>query len=175
MKKSLDKQTIHWCEVSSSPLQAVCCADHEHCCPHDYTCNMQTGTCEKKNLNVLGHIVPQSKVERLEPRGPEDAADVPCDSTGEFQCSKRDTCCKLSATEWACCPSPRVCSHVTHHQQSMISFMATAKKSWKYVITLPNVCYKMGKLNKNLNYRWTLSLENVSLNMEVFSSVFSFR
>uniref|UniRef100_A0A3B4APR3 Granulins domain-containing protein n=1 Tax=Periophthalmus magnuspinnatus TaxID=409849 RepID=A0A3B4APR3_9GOBI len=27
--------------------QAVCCEDHEHCCPQSYTCNMQTGTCEK--------------------------------------------------------------------------------------------------------------------------------
>uniref|UniRef100_A0A3B4TWP4 Granulin b n=1 Tax=Seriola dumerili TaxID=41447 RepID=A0A3B4TWP4_SERDU len=88
-------------------VKAVCCADHEHCCPQGYTCNMQTGTCEKKK-DALVHTLPQSKVVRSEPRDTEDDTDVPCDSTGEFRCPKQETCCKMSATEWACCPSPRV-------------------------------------------------------------------
>ncbi|XP_022598270.1 granulins isoform X5 [Seriola dumerili] len=96
-------------------VKAVCCADHEHCCPQGYTCNMQTGTCEKKK-DALVHTLPQSKVVRSEPRDTEDDTDVPCDSTGEFRCPKQETCCKMSATEWACCPSPRAtcCSDSKH-------------------------------------------------------------
>lgn len=85
-------------------VKAICCADHEHCCPQGYTCNMQTGTCEKKSHDVLVHTLPQSRVVM---RDAEDGADVLCDSTGVFHCSKQDTCCKISVTEWACCPSPR--------------------------------------------------------------------
>ncbi|KAF3704026.1 Granulins Proepithelin [Channa argus] len=96
-------------------VKAVCCADHEHCCPHDYTCNMQTGTCEK-NLDVLVNSLPQSRVGRSEPRDAEDDADTPCDGSEEFSCPKQNTCCKISAAEWACCPSPRAicCSDSKH-------------------------------------------------------------
>ncbi|KAM4884557.1 progranulin [Sylvia borin] len=27
--------------------QAVCCGDHQHCCPRGYTCNVATESCEK--------------------------------------------------------------------------------------------------------------------------------
>ncbi|XP_041818405.1 granulin b [Chelmon rostratus] len=107
-------QTGEW---GCCPLvKAVCCADHEHCCPQGYTCNMETGTCEKKNRDVLVRSLPHSKVVRSEPRDAGGDADVPCDGTGEFHCPERDTCCKISATEWACCPSPRaVCCSDSKH------------------------------------------------------------
>nr|CBN81736.1 Granulins [Dicentrarchus labrax] len=107
-------QTGEW---GCCPLvKAVCCADHEHCCPQGYTCNMQTGTCEKKSHEALVGTVPLSRVVRPEPGGAEGDEDVPCDSAGEFHCPERDTCCKLSATEWACCPSPRaVCCSDSKH------------------------------------------------------------
>ncbi|XP_062270247.1 granulin b [Platichthys flesus] len=94
-------------------VKAVCCADQEHCCPQGYTCNMQTGTCEKKNLDELIQTLPQIKVVRS---GAGDAEDVPCDSTGEFLCPGTDTCCKTSSTEWACCPSAKAtcCSDSKH-------------------------------------------------------------
>ncbi|XP_029383919.1 multiple epidermal growth factor-like domains protein 6 isoform X5 [Echeneis naucrates] len=94
-------------------VKAVCCADHEHCCPQGYTCNMQTGTCEKKQWDALVHAVPQTKVVQPEPR---DDGDVPCDAAEEFRCSKQETCCRKSATEWTCCPSPRAtcCSDSKH-------------------------------------------------------------
>lgn len=83
--------------------QAVCCTDHEHCCPQGYTCNMQTATCDKKEQAPLVHVLPQSRV------GPsEDDADVACD------CPEQESCCRSSASEWACCPSPRVRSHRPH-------------------------------------------------------------
>ncbi|XP_059180890.1 granulin b [Centropristis striata] len=104
-------QTGEW---GCCPLvKAVCCADHEHCCPQGYSCNMQTGTCEKKSGDELVLSLPQSRVVRPEPRDPED---VPCDSTGEFHCPKHETCCKVSAAAWACCPSPRaVCCSDSRH------------------------------------------------------------
>ncbi|CAG03026.1 unnamed protein product [Tetraodon nigroviridis] len=85
-------------------VKAVCCEDHEHCCPQGYSCRMETGTCEKKNHGAPVFSVPQR---RLLPSGagrPEGLA--PCGGTGEFHCPKEDTCCPTSATEWACCPSP---------------------------------------------------------------------
>lgn len=107
-------QTGEW---GCCPLvKAVCCADHEHCCPQGYTCNMQTKTCEKKNHNVLVLTVPQSKVVPSESRDTDEDRDIPCDSTGEFHCPERDTCCRISASEWACCPSPKAvcCSDLKH-------------------------------------------------------------
>uniref|UniRef100_A0A8C7ZWR7 Granulin b n=1 Tax=Oryzias sinensis TaxID=183150 RepID=A0A8C7ZWR7_9TELE len=90
-------------------VKAVCCADHEHCCPQSYTCNMQTGTCEKK----AGQGLPLS---RVVPAQPQDAHDVPCDGTGEFKCPKQNTCCRISATAWGCCPSPgAVCCMDSKH------------------------------------------------------------
>lgn len=108
MLHALWNARIRWKILVPCRLQAVCCADHEHCCPQGYTCNMQTGTCEKKNHGELFRTLPLSKVVQSEPRDTEDDADIPCDSAGEFHCPERDTCCKISASEWACCPSPRV-------------------------------------------------------------------
>ncbi|XP_029933758.1 granulin b [Myripristis murdjan] len=96
-------------------VKAVCCEDHEHCCPQGYTCNMQTGTCEKKALDLLLRTVPLSQVVESKRRHNEEE-DVPCDSTGKFRCARQDTCCKTSATEWACCPSPKaVCCADSKH------------------------------------------------------------
>ncbi|XP_054622865.1 granulin b [Dunckerocampus dactyliophorus] len=73
-------------------VKAVCCPDREHCCPQGYTCNMETGTCEKAMLAV--EAVPANDTL------------VPCDVTGLFGCPERETCCQNSNSEWACCPSP---------------------------------------------------------------------
>ncbi|XP_068439394.1 granulin b [Clinocottus analis] len=94
-------QTGEW---GCCPLvKAVCCADREHCCPQGYTCNMQTGTCEK----TLRPPVPLLRVVRPDAEASERGGDVPCDVTGEFRCSERHTCCRASASTWACCPSPQ--------------------------------------------------------------------
>ncbi|XP_061563667.1 granulin b [Cololabis saira] len=107
-------QTGEW---GCCPLvKAVCCADHEHCCPQGYTCNMQTKTCEKKMHAWPLAPLPLSEVVRSEPRDGADGEDVPCDGTGEFSCPKHHTCCKVSATEWACCSSPQaVCCADSRH------------------------------------------------------------
>lgn len=87
-------------------LQAVCCADHQHCCPHDYSCNMQSKTCEK-NIQGVPESVPLSRVEL-----PSQPRQVPCDPAGHFHCSEWETCCRVADSEWACCPSPKVPLHL---------------------------------------------------------------
>uniref|UniRef100_A0A1A8NME6 Granulin b n=1 Tax=Nothobranchius rachovii TaxID=451742 RepID=A0A1A8NME6_9TELE len=97
-------------------VKAVCCDDHEHCCPQGYSCNMKTSTCEKKIDSLLLTTLPQSEVVRSEPREAEDDGDVSCDSTGVFHCSKQETCCKVSDTEWSCCPTHKaVCCSDSKH------------------------------------------------------------
>jgi hypothetical protein len=37
----------------SCPLpQAVCCDDHQHCCPNGYTCDTKDGRCLKGEISV---------------------------------------------------------------------------------------------------------------------------
>ncbi|XP_029562755.1 progranulin isoform X1 [Salmo trutta] len=95
-------------------VKAVCCTDHEHCCPQGYSCNMQTGTCEKPVEGVVTHTIPQTKVSQQ--RAVETGIDVKCDGAGEYRCPKLQTCCKTSPTEWSCCPEPKAvcCADATH-------------------------------------------------------------
>ncbi|XP_077407642.1 granulin b [Vanacampus margaritifer] len=80
-------------------VKAVCCDDHEHCCPQGYSCNMATGTCEKPMMTTM-------KTKTM----------VPCDAAAAFACTERETCCRSSATQWACCPSPQAvcCADMKH-------------------------------------------------------------
>lgn len=113
------------------PLQAVCCEDHQHCCPQGYTCNMKTGTCDKKDKNVLTHTLHQIKVVQPQSQFSEDDVGVPCDSTGDLQCSKSETCCKTSPSGWACCPSPQVSVH--HWPLYLCFFFFFTIKWWQDV------------------------------------------
>ncbi|XP_067869322.1 progranulin-like [Heterodontus francisci] len=70
--------------------EAVCCEDHEHCCPHGYTCNIGAGTCEKESLSVPWEVKQSS------------LADVKCEDTSH--CQSPATCCKIASGIWACCP-----------------------------------------------------------------------
>ncbi|MFT7809522.1 Granulins precursor-like [Arapaima gigas] len=83
-------------------VKAVCCPDHEHCCPQGYTCNMKEGTCEK---NSAVKEVPATRVSGPDPEEPQ------CGG-----CSDSETCCRSSAASWACCPSPKAvcCSDMKH-------------------------------------------------------------
>ncbi|PWA21451.1 hypothetical protein CCH79_00003239, partial [Gambusia affinis] len=97
-------------------LKAVCCPDHEHCCPQGYTCNMQTQTCEKKGYNLQLTAALLSKVEQPALREALEETNVQCDSTGVFLCPPKSTCCKISATEWSCCPFVKAecCADMKH-------------------------------------------------------------
>lgn len=87
------------CVVS---LQAVCCEDHEHCCPQGYTCNLEFGTCVKAS-NVRSVALT-----RLQTHTDAHLEEVLCDES--TRCSKTQTCCRLSDSTWACCPYKEVWS-----------------------------------------------------------------
>uniref|UniRef100_A0A8D0H4N2 Granulin n=1 Tax=Sphenodon punctatus TaxID=8508 RepID=A0A8D0H4N2_SPHPU len=81
--------------------EAVCCEDHQHCCPWGYTCNVGTQTCEKRGdawlfLGGLGAVAP------LLPSSSALGWDVACDA--QHYCRDRQTCCQNSSGGWACCP-----------------------------------------------------------------------
>lgn len=84
-------------------LQAVCCPDKEHCCPHGYTCNIAANSCQKL-VTLQLDSVPMTPVYLLEHQP--QLRDVKCDDT--TSCPDGETCCRLSATTWGCCPSPNV-------------------------------------------------------------------
>ncbi|XP_015269644.1 PREDICTED: granulins-like, partial [Gekko japonicus] len=81
---------------------AVCCADHQHCCPSGYTCNLKAQTCEKQQQpqSPTAEGV-QASVSLSPPRAATSGRDVPCDA--QHYCHDRQTCCQTS-TGWACCP-----------------------------------------------------------------------
>uniref|UniRef100_A0A8C7CLP7 Granulin a n=1 Tax=Oncorhynchus kisutch TaxID=8019 RepID=A0A8C7CLP7_ONCKI len=106
------------CQLSTGqwgccPLRkAVCCADEEHCCPQGYSCNMGSGTCQKR-MFLQFQTVPLTRVSAPEPPTPQEK-EIHCG--GPFVCNNEETCCKVSATTWACCPVPNAvcCSDMKH-------------------------------------------------------------
>ncbi|XP_010864960.4 granulin b isoform X1 [Esox lucius] len=92
-------------------VKAVCCADQEHCCPQGYSCNMQTGTCDKK---VEGPALSRAPMTRV--TAGDAGVDAKCDADGRYRCPERQTCCKTSPTEWSCCPAPQAvcCADAKH-------------------------------------------------------------
>ncbi|XP_053094900.1 granulin b isoform X2 [Pangasianodon hypophthalmus] len=77
-------------------VKAVCCEDHEHCCPQGYTCDLQSGTCIKPSTT---HTLALTLVHTL---SEQDEDEVMCDATR--RCPKSQTCCRIPDNEWACCP-----------------------------------------------------------------------
>ncbi|XP_071241991.1 progranulin-like isoform X2 [Salvelinus alpinus] len=106
------------CQLSTGqwgccPLRkAVCCADEEHCCPQGYSCNMGSGTCQKL-MFLQFQTVPLTRVSAPEPPTSQEK-EIHCG--GPFVCNNEETCCKVSATTWACCPVPNAvcCSDMKH-------------------------------------------------------------
>lgn len=91
-------------EWGCCPLEnAVCCPDKEHCCPHGYTCNIATNSCQKL-LMLQVENVPLTPVYLPDYSPP--LRDVKCDD--QTSCSDGQTCCRMSATQWGCCPLPNV-------------------------------------------------------------------
>ncbi|KAL2102042.1 hypothetical protein ACEWY4_003803 [Coilia grayii] len=77
-------------------VKAVCCDDHEHCCPQGYTCKLQSGTCVKPSGGDTP--VPFSPLSELQ----QPSQNVQCDQ--ETHCKTDQTCCRTSDSSWACCP-----------------------------------------------------------------------
>uniref|UniRef100_A0A8C5KV58 Progranulin n=1 Tax=Jaculus jaculus TaxID=51337 RepID=A0A8C5KV58_JACJA len=72
---------------------AVCCEDHQHCCPAGYTCNVKARSCEKD--------AGSTQAAALLGLG-SNAGNVEC-GQGHF-CHDNQTCCRNSRKGWACCP-----------------------------------------------------------------------
>ena len=87
---------------------AVCCNDHEHCCPSGYTCQTGTGECVRGLVRIPWKskeqaIVAQALVNMVQ-----------CDST--HYCPDGNTCCRLASGQWGCCPVPNaVCCDDHQH------------------------------------------------------------
>ncbi|XP_072926768.1 granulin b isoform X2 [Hemitrygon akajei] len=82
---------------------AVCCDDHEHCCPHGWNCTPDTGRCYQKDISIPWMTKSPALVKEI-------AADVKC------SCQSDQTCCKNPLGEWGCCPLPvAVCCEDQKH------------------------------------------------------------
>ncbi|XP_062363959.1 progranulin isoform X2 [Cinclus cinclus] len=92
--------------------QAVCCGDHQHCCPRGYTCNLATESCEK--LLAPTPLVPTTAAPRQAPSAPHWAPPVPLRATGHSgglmpcsatgSCHRGQRCCQARGGSWGCCP-----------------------------------------------------------------------
>lgn len=81
-----------------SALQAVCCADHVHCCPQGYTCDPSWGICQESS-HVLPWAPKQSAL-TTQSHG------IRCNAT--VSCEEGQTCCKGVSGDWRCCQLPNV-------------------------------------------------------------------
>ncbi|XP_007953424.1 progranulin [Orycteropus afer afer] len=88
--------------------EAVCCSDHQHCCPHDYTCTGE-GQCQKGDKVVVAlKKMPARQVSLPLAR------DATCDK--HTSCPVGQTCCPSLSGGWACCQLPHaVCCEDRQH------------------------------------------------------------
>uniref|UniRef100_A0A8B9CGV9 Granulin precursor n=1 Tax=Anser brachyrhynchus TaxID=132585 RepID=A0A8B9CGV9_9AVES len=83
-----------------TPPQAVCCKDHQHCCPRGYTCNVATQSCEK----LLAATPLRSPAPAGSPLRP--VATIPGDTARA--CLPGQRCCRSKDGAWARCPFAQV-------------------------------------------------------------------
>lgn len=97
-----------WCESRTPTLtspQAVCCADGSHCCPNHYKCDEHKTSCIKGEV-VIPWYTKLPATTSVQVHAAAKYRDVPCD--GKTSCKDGETCCKMSAAKWGCCPIPNV-------------------------------------------------------------------
>ncbi|KAM6450019.1 progranulin isoform 2-T2 [Liasis olivaceus] len=78
---------------------AVCCEDHQHCCPSGYTCNVAAQSCEKRQW--LGPMAAAGG-QLISSQTAVSSQDVLCGE--QHYCHEGQTCCKAKGGGWACCP-----------------------------------------------------------------------
>lgn len=91
------------CVPIRSPPKAVCCKDHQHCCPRGYTCNAATQSCEKL-LAATPLRFPVPAGPPLSP--PRPVATIPADTARA--CPPGQRCCRSKDGSWARCPFAQV-------------------------------------------------------------------
>uniref|UniRef100_A0A3B4XZU2 Granulins domain-containing protein n=1 Tax=Seriola lalandi dorsalis TaxID=1841481 RepID=A0A3B4XZU2_SERLL len=86
--------------------EAVCCDDHETCCPHGTTCDLTTGSC----LGPSGSTPLKQKTPAFTT-----PALTTCDA--HTSCPQYTTCCFMASSQkWGCCPLPEaVCCADGNH------------------------------------------------------------
>ncbi|XP_070704425.1 granulin a isoform X2 [Pempheris klunzingeri] len=115
-------------------VQAVCCDDHEHCCPAGTTCDLATLTCQSASGSTPMHqkipafvtaaptaeSTPQMEEEEAEEdevmtgeEEEEEEEEENKDAEGRIQCDahtscpQSTTCCLMTSSQrWGCCPLP---------------------------------------------------------------------
>lgn len=88
--------------------EAVCCSDHQHCCPQGYMC-IAEGWCQRGSKIVIGQKKrPAYRTSLSPPR------DMGCDQ--RTSCPVGQTCCPSLSGGWACCQLPHaVCCEDRQH------------------------------------------------------------
>eukprot|EP00045_Choanoeca_perplexa_P010142 m.101489 g.101489 ORF g.101489 m.101489 type:complete len:370 (-) comp15173_c0_seq2:1119-2228(-) len=88
---------------------AVCCADHSHCCPADNTCDDTHHTClAKSGLVTMAATpfpasLPVTEPKRTVPARPiTTLSDVTCNDGS--RCASGTTCCPAQGSGYGCCP-----------------------------------------------------------------------
>lgn len=86
-------------------FQAVCCDDHEHCCPKGFICDLHAGTCHNEEETMVTPWLDKFPAKIFNDE------DVICKG-GKFKCPGKSTCCELAKEgEFGCCPLPNVIRH----------------------------------------------------------------
>ncbi|XP_030076395.1 progranulin isoform X2 [Microcaecilia unicolor] len=131
-------------EWGCCPLpEAVCCSDHVHCCPKDYTCNTAAETCEQSPVSI-----PWSAKTPLQGREILINKDVKCDD--ETSCADGQTCCRAASGEWACCPLLEAvcCSDHVHCCPAGYTCNTSAGSCDKSLLSIPWVSRTQAQVTK---------------------------
>lgn len=110
-------------------FQAVCCSDHEHCCPQGYICNIAEQTCDRPgapSLSWLQKVPALQDVPALQEEAVSSLARPDrnmCDH--KTSCPRDTTCCFMAESQrWGCCPLPNV------SQSNHFLLLNTNSSSW---------------------------------------------
>ena len=87
-------------------FQAVCCSDHEHCCPNGYTCDTTGGKCNPNDplMPSISWDIDEklsSSPDLLSHDTPPSPNPICPDEKGS--CSSNETCCLLNSGKYGCC------------------------------------------------------------------------
>ncbi|KAL8609416.1 hypothetical protein ACOMHN_019905 [Nucella lapillus] len=118
--------------------KAVCCQDHEHCCPEGYRCDPSSKLCKKNPALLALPWLHRHTTAALVPVLPQEEVEaVQCDATHE--CPTGNTCCKTASGQWGCCPLPQAvcCQDHVHCCPNGYTCDPSAGKCEKGFITLP--------------------------------------
>ncbi|XP_047428795.1 granulin a isoform X2 [Mugil cephalus] len=121
--------------------QAVCCDDHEHCCPTGTTCDLDTFTCQgtsgsaptNEKIPAFSTAAPttvstttqvssttqeeKTMVPEVQEVMEETEGRISCGPHTSASCPEHTTCCFMEASKrWGCCPLPEaVCCADGNH------------------------------------------------------------